>query len=53
MQEEHRLSFSGGQVVEAKIARLRAEIQSGQYSPDLKVVAERIIGEAVQFSGQK
>lgn len=36
-------------VDEAKIARLRAEIQSGQYSADLKVVAEKIISEAVQL----
>lgn len=40
-----------GEVDEAKVARLRAEIQAGEYKPDLKVVAERIIAEAVNFQG--
>ncbi len=35
------------EVDEAKIAALRAAIASGDYNPDLKVVAERIIAEAL------
>lgn len=35
------------EVDEAKIASLRAAIASGDYNPDLKVVAERIIAEAI------
>ncbi len=35
------------EVDEAKIAALRAAIAAGDYNPDLKVVAERIIAEAV------
>ncbi len=35
---------------EAKIAELRAKIASGEYTADLRVVAERIIAETVAFS---
>ncbi len=35
------------EVDEAKVATLRAAIANGDYSPDLKVVAERIIAEAI------
>lgn len=35
------------EVDEAKVAALRAAIAAGDYNPDLKVVAERIIAEAV------
>ncbi len=38
------------EVDEAKIAALRAAIASGDYNPDLRVVAERIIAEALVFA---
>lgn len=37
-------------VDEAKIAELRAKIASGEYTADLRLVAERIIAESVLFS---
>jgi flagellar biosynthesis anti-sigma factor FlgM len=40
-----------GEVNEAKVAELRAKIASGEYRADLKLVAERIIAEAVAFDG--
>ena len=45
------LSASRGvsEVDEAKVAELREKISSGEYQADLKVVAERIIEEAVAF----
>jgi flagellar biosynthesis anti-sigma factor FlgM len=38
-------------VDEAKVAELRAKIASGEYTADLKLVAERLIAEAMAFSG--
>jgi anti-sigma28 factor (negative regulator of flagellin synthesis) len=35
----------------ANVAELRAKIASGEYRADLKLVAERIIAEAVAFDG--
>jgi anti-sigma28 factor (negative regulator of flagellin synthesis) len=40
-----------GEVNEARVAELRAKIASGEYRADLKLVAERIIAEAVAFDG--
>ncbi len=40
-----------GEVNEARVAELRAKIASGEYRADLKLVAERIIAEAVAFEG--
>ena len=37
------------EVDEAKVAELRAKIARGEYHADLKLVAERIIAEAVAF----
>ena len=42
-------SSSVNEVDETKVAELRAKIASGEYNADLKVVAERIIAEAVAF----
>ena len=39
-------------VDEAKVAELRAKIASGEYTADLRVVAERIIAEAIAFDGR-
>lgn len=39
-------------VDEARVAELRAKIASGEYTADLRVVAERIIAEAIAFSGR-
>lgn len=41
------------EVDEAKVAELREKIASGEYKADLKVVAERIISEAVVFGKKK
>lgn len=38
-------------VDESKVAELRAKIASGEYRADMKLVAERIIAEAIAFSG--
>jgi len=45
------LSASRGvsEVDEAKVAELREKISRGEYKADLKIVAERIIAEAVAF----
>jgi flagellar biosynthesis anti-sigma factor FlgM len=37
------------EVDEAKVAELREKISRGEYQADLKLVAERIISEAVAF----
>ena len=37
------------EVDETKVAELRAKIARGEYQADLKLVAERIIAEAVAF----
>ena len=37
------------EVDEAKVAELREKISRGEYQADLKLVAERIINEAVAF----
>ncbi|MGB0646503.1 MAG: flagellar biosynthesis anti-sigma factor FlgM [Bradymonadia bacterium] len=37
------------EVDEAKVAELREKLSRGEYQADLKVVAERIISEAVAF----
>ena len=42
-------SSSVNEVDETKVAELRAKIASGEYNADLKVVAQRIIAEAVAF----
>ena len=42
-------SSSVNEVDETKVAELRAKIASGEYHADLKIVAERIIAEAVAF----
>jgi len=39
-------------VDEAKVAELRAKIASGEYTADLRVVAERIIAETIAFDGR-
>ncbi|MEE2787572.1 MAG: flagellar biosynthesis anti-sigma factor FlgM [Myxococcota bacterium] len=41
------------EVDEAKVAELREQIAKGEYKADLKVVAERIISEAVVFGKKK
>ena len=41
------------EVGEAKVAELREQIAKGEYKADLKVVAERIISEAVVFGNKK
>jgi flagellar biosynthesis anti-sigma factor FlgM len=41
------------EVDEAKVAELREKIANGEYNADLKVVAERIISEAVVFGKKK
>ena len=41
------------EVDEAKVAELREKIANGEYKADLKVVAERIISEAVVFGKKK
>ena len=46
-------SGSVKEVDEAKVAELKAQIASGEYQADLKVVAEKIISEAVALSGKK
>lgn len=38
-------------VDETKVAELRQKIASGEYRADLRIVAERLIAEAVQFDG--
>ena len=42
-------SSSVNEIDEAKVAELRAKIASGEYNADLKIVAERIIAEAMAF----
>jgi anti-sigma28 factor (negative regulator of flagellin synthesis) len=42
-----------GEVDEAKVAEIRNQLASGEYKADLKVVAEKIIAEAVVLSGKK
>ena len=44
-----RASKSVNEVDEAKVAELRAAIARGEYRADLKIVAERIIAEAMAF----
>jgi flagellar biosynthesis anti-sigma factor FlgM len=46
-------SRSVGEVDEAKVAEIRNQLASGEYKADLKVVAEKIIAEAVVLSGKK
>ena len=46
-------SRSVSEVDEAKVAELKAQIASGDYQADLKVVAEKIISEAVAVSGKR
>ena len=46
-------SRSVSEVDEAKVAEIKAKLESGEYQADLKVVAEKIITEAVAFSGKK
>ena len=46
-------SRSVSEVDEAKVAEIKAQLASGEYKADLKVVAEKIIAEAVVLSGKK
>lgn len=46
-------SRSVNEVDEAKVAEIRAQLASGEYKSDLKVVAEKILTEAVVLSGKK
>jgi flagellar biosynthesis anti-sigma factor FlgM len=46
-------SRSVNEVDEAKVAEIKAKVASGEYQADLKVVAEKIITEAVVLSGKK
>jgi flagellar biosynthesis anti-sigma factor FlgM len=39
------------EVDEAKVAQIRAALARGEYHADLRVVAERIIAEAMAFGG--
>jgi flagellar biosynthesis anti-sigma factor FlgM len=43
-------SSSVNEVDEAKVAELREKIASGEYQSDLKLVAERLIAEAIAMS---
>ena len=46
-------SSSVSEVNETKVAEIRAKIASGEYQADLKVVAEKMLTEAVALSGKK
>ncbi len=39
-------------VDEARVAEIRQKIASGEYTADLRIVAERIIAETVAFDGK-